>query len=69
MDLTPEDRRGRVIGLFNAFVLAGNAAGAMGFGYLAHALGYPAMFVVLAAGLAGATGLAFRLPAAPPRRV
>ncbi len=62
MDLTPEDRRGRVIGVFGAYILAGNAAGAMAFGYLAHAVGYPAMFGVLAVGLAGACALALRLP-------
>lgn len=63
MDLTPEERRGRVIGVFSAFILGGNAAGAMVFGYLAHGLGYPAMFGILAVCLAGACALAFRLPA------
>jgi MFS family permease len=62
MDLTPDDRRGRVVGVFSAFILAGNAAGAMSFGYVAHALGYPPMFAIVAACLAGACALALRLP-------
>lgn len=61
MDLTPDDRRGRVVGVFSAFILSGNAAGAMGFGYLVHALGYGWMFAVLAVLLAGGCALAFRL--------
>jgi MFS family permease len=61
MDLTPEERRGLMIGVFSAFILTGQAAGAMGFGYLAHVLGYPPMFGLLAACLAGATALGFRL--------
>jgi MFS family permease len=61
IDVTPEDRRGRVLGVFSAFILSGQTAGAMAFGALAHALGYPAMFGVLAACLAGAFVLAFRL--------
>jgi MFS family permease len=61
MDETPEERRGRMIGVFSAFILTGQATGAMGFGYLAHVLGYPPMFGVLAAALAGATALGFRL--------
>lgn len=44
-----------------SFILSGNAAGAMGFGYLVHALGYGPMFGLLAALLAGACVLAFRL--------
>jgi MFS family permease len=61
MDVTPEDRRGRMIGVFSAFTLAGSALGAMAFGHLAHGLGYPAMFAVLTVCLGGACGLAFRL--------
>jgi MFS family permease len=61
MDQTPEERRGRMIGVFSAFILTGQATGAMGFGYLAHVLGYAPMFGVLAASLAGATALGFRL--------
>jgi len=61
MDITPEDHRGRMVGVFSACILSGNAAGAMGFGCLAHALGYDPMFGVLAVLLAAACGLAFRL--------
>jgi len=61
MDLTPEGRRGRVIGVFSAFILSGQAAGAMCGDYLAHGLGYPLMFGILAVCLAGACALAFRL--------
>lgn len=61
MDVTPEDRRGRVIGVFSAFILSGQAAGAMCFGALAHAIGYSPMFAVLAVCLAVACALAFRL--------
>ena len=61
MDVTPEDRRGRVIGVFSAFILSGQAAGAMGFGALAHVVGYAPMFALLALCLAGAGSLAFRL--------
>jgi MFS family permease len=62
MDVTPEERRGRMIGVFSAFILAGNAAGAMCFGYLAHVLGYSVMFAVLTVCLGGACVLAVRLP-------
>lgn len=61
MDVTPAERRGRVIGVFSAFILIGQAAGAMGFGYLAYALGYAPMFAILAACLAAACALSFRL--------
>ena len=62
VDVTPPDRRGRMVGVFMAFILLGQAGGAAGFGALAHALGYGLMFVVLAAVLAGASALAYRLP-------
>jgi MFS family permease len=65
VDLTPPERRGRVIGVFSAFILAGQAAGAIGGGTLAHAVGYPATFAVLAVCLTGACGLAFKLKNAP----
>jgi MFS family permease len=61
VDVTPPERRGRVVGVFMAFILAGQAGGAAGFGALAHALGYGAMFAVLGMVLAGACVLAFRL--------
>jgi MFS family permease len=61
MDVTPADRRGRVLGVFSAFILAGQAAGAVGFGALAHGLGYPPAFALLAACLFAAAALATRL--------
>jgi MFS family permease len=61
VDLTPPDRRGRVVGVFMAFILVGQAGGAAGFGLLAHAVGYGAMFAILGVALAGASALAFRL--------
>jgi MFS family permease len=61
VDVTPPERRGRVVGVFMAFVLAGQAGGAAGFGHLAHGVGYGAMFAVLALVLAGAAVRALRL--------
>jgi MFS family permease len=61
VDVTPPERRGRVVGVFMAFILAGQAGGAAGFGHLAHAIGYGAMFAVLGVALTGASALAFRL--------
>jgi MFS family permease len=61
VDLTPPERRGRVMGVFMAFILVGQAAGAAGFGHLAHAVGYGPMFAILSVLLAGACVLAFRL--------
>ncbi|HEY7140011.1 MAG TPA: MFS transporter [Methylomirabilota bacterium] len=61
VDVTPPERRGRVVGVFMAFILLGQAGGAAGFGYLAHALGYGPMFAVLSLVLAGACAAAFRL--------
>jgi MFS family permease len=61
LDVTPPERRGRVVGVFMAFVLAGQAGGAAGFGHLAHGVGYDAMFGVLGLVLAGASAVSFRL--------
>lgn len=61
VDLTPPERRGRMVGVFMAFILLGQAGGAAGFGHLAHAVGYPLMYVILGVVLAGATVLAVRL--------
>jgi MFS family permease len=61
MDLTPETRRGQVLGVYGAFILAGHAGGAMAFGGVAALLGYGPMYGILAALLAAATALAFRL--------
>ena len=59
--MTPPERRGRAVGVFMAFVLLGQAAGAAGFGHLAHGVGYGPMFGLLSVLLAGACVLAFRL--------
>jgi MFS family permease len=61
MDVTPVARRGRVLGVFSAFILCGQALGAVGFGAAAHVLGYPPSFALVAACLAGAAALAIRL--------
>jgi MFS family permease len=61
MDATPPALRGRMVGVFSAFILAGQACGAATFGYLAHAAGYGTMFLVLAALLAVAGVMALRL--------
>ena len=61
VDVTPPERRGRVVGVFMAFILLGQAGGAAGFGHLAHAVGYGPMFGILSVLLAGACVLAFRL--------
>ena len=61
VDVTPPERRGRVVGVFMAFILVGQAGGAAGFGHLAHAVGYGPMFAILSIALAGACGLTFRL--------
>ena len=61
VDVTPPERRGRVVGVFMAFILLGQAGGAAGFGHLAHAVGYGPMFAILSILLAGACALAFRL--------
>jgi MFS family permease len=61
MDVTPEGQRGRVIGVFSAFILSGQAIGAVVFGSVAHAVGYPLMFGLLAVLLGGACVLGLRL--------
>jgi MFS family permease len=61
VDRTPPDRRGRVVGLFSACILAGQAGGAVCFGYVAHAVGYGSMFALLGAVLGAAGVLARRL--------
>jgi MFS family permease len=62
VDVTPTDRRGRMVGVFMAFILAGHAGGAVCFGELAHAVGYGPMFGVLAVLLLLTSALAWRLP-------
>ena len=61
VDVTPPERRGRMVGVFMAFILLGQAGGAAGFGHLAHLVGYGAMFAILSVVLGGACALAFRL--------
>ena len=61
VDLTPPARRGRVVGVFSACILAGQASGAAGFGPLAIVVGYGPMFGLLTVVLAVACALAFRL--------
>jgi MFS family permease len=61
VDVTAPERRGRVVGVFMACILLGQAGGAAGFGQLAHAVGYGPMFAVLTVVLAGACALAVRL--------
>jgi MFS family permease len=61
MDVTPESRRGGVVGIFSAVFLVGNALGSMVFGYVAHGLGYSVMWATLTALLAAGFGWSFRL--------
>jgi MFS family permease len=61
MDVTPEARRGGVVGIFSAVFLVGNALGSMVFGYVAHGLGYVVMWSTLTVLLAAGFGLSFRL--------
>jgi MFS family permease len=61
MDVTPEARRGGVVGIFSAVFLVGNALGSMVFGYVAHSLGYSVMWATLTALLAAGFGWSFRL--------
>lgn len=61
MDVTPEARRGGVVGIFSAVFLVGNALGSMVFGYVAHGLGYAAMWGTLTLLLLAGFVLSFRL--------
>ncbi|MBI3634726.1 MAG: MFS transporter [Candidatus Rokubacteria bacterium] len=60
-DRTPGSRRGFVIGVFSAIFLVGNASGAFAFGWVAHGLGYWAMWALLTALLLIGFGLSLRL--------
>jgi MFS family permease len=64
-DVTPARRRGAVVGVFSAAVLSGNAVGAFAFGYIAHWLGYPQMWVVLTLVLALGYAMSAKLEEAP----
>ena len=61
MDVTPEARRGSVVGIFSAAFLVGNTLGSMVFGYVAHGLGYPVMWSTLTLLLLAGFVLSFRL--------
>jgi MFS family permease len=61
-DQAPPARRGTVVGVFSGVVLVGNAGGAFVFGYVAHVIGYGAMWAVLTALLLAGAGLSLRLP-------
>jgi MFS family permease len=61
-DAAPPARRGAVVGVFSALFLCGQAGGALAFGVLAHALGYPAMWLALAAFVAVGAAVSLRLP-------
>jgi MFS family permease len=61
MDVTPEARRGSVVGIFSAVFLVGNALGSMVFGYVAHGLGYAVMWSALTLLLLAGFALSFRL--------
>jgi MFS family permease len=69
MDVTADARRGSAVGLFSAVTLVGNALGAMTFGYVAHAVGYGAMWGALAACLGAGFLVSLRLPAVVPARL
>jgi MFS family permease len=61
MDVTPEARRGSVVGIFSAAFLVGNTLGSMVFGYVAHGLGYAVMWSTLTLLLLAGFALSFRL--------
>ena len=66
MDVTPESRRGSAVGTFSSVVIAGNALGAIAFGYVAHGLGYRVMWGALAVVLLTGFALSFRLRVGHP---
>ncbi len=61
MTLASEAQRGEILGWFGAVTIFGSGAGAIVFGYVAQALGYPIMFLLLAAFLGSSATLALRL--------
>lgn len=67
MDVTPEARRGSVVGLFSSVILVGHALGSVAFGYVAHGLGYRTMWGALTALLGVGFLLSLRLDAHPAR--
>src|SRR5262249_18977608 len=69
VDVTPEARRANAVGTFSSVFLLGNASGAMTFGYVAHGLGYGAMWTALTLLLAVGFLSSLRLPVGAPRTV
>jgi MFS family permease len=67
-DDAPAERRGAVIGVFSALFLCGNAGGAFAFGWLAHALGYPPMWMGVSALILVGALISMRLEAPAPAR-
>jgi MFS family permease len=65
-DDAPPVRRGAVVGVFSALFLCGQAGGALAFGVLADALGYPAMWLALAAFVTAGAAVSRRLPRPAP---
>jgi MFS family permease len=61
MDVTPESRRGSAVGTFSSVVIAGNALGAIVFGYVAHGFGYRATWTALTLVLLAGSLISFRL--------
>jgi MFS family permease len=61
-DLTPPARRATAVGAFSAMFLLGQTAGAVMFGAVAHALGYAALWTILAMLLLIGAALAVGLP-------
>lgn len=66
-DATAPARRGKVVGLFSAAVLGGNALGAFVFGFVARWLGYGGMWMVLSLMLTVGFFLSVKLEEAPQR--
>ncbi len=67
-DVTPDVRRGAVVGVFSSVFLTGNALGTFTFGFIAHGLGYAAMWTALTVILGAGFLLSVKLEAAPQRQ-
>jgi MFS family permease len=67
-DVTPDVRRSAVVGLFSSVFLIGNALGTFAFGFVAHGLGYAAMWTALTVILGAGFLLSVKLEAAPQRQ-
>ena len=68
-DVTPDVRRGAVVGLFSSVFLTGNALGTFAFGFVAHGLGYGVMWMALAVILGAGFVLSVKLEAAPQPQI